>query len=101
MVLYDLVFPLQAFDSADEAHYNESALGAAIRESGIARSEFYVTTKLHPQHHGRASAAAAVRRSASALGVDYIDLVLIHATECDGDEQCSARRVRAPPSLTE
>ncbi|KAA1472667.1 Aldo/keto reductase [Dentipellis sp. KUC8613] len=54
----------------------EVATGQAIRESGIPRSELFVTTKL-PWHHG-GKVAESIDQSLSNLGLDYVDLYLLH-----------------------
>ena len=58
------------------AYGNEAAVGAAIAASGIAREEIFITTKLRNGEHG--TAAEAFEASRKALGVDVIDLYLIH-----------------------
>src|SRR5471030_2116410 len=58
------------------AYGNEAAVGAAIAASGIAREEIFITTKLRNGEHG--TAAEAFEASRRALGVDVIDLYLIH-----------------------
>jgi diketogulonate reductase-like aldo/keto reductase len=58
------------------AYGNEAAVGAAIAASGIARDEIFITTKLRNGEHGRV--AEAFEASRQALGVDVIDLYLIH-----------------------
>lgn len=58
------------------AYRNEAAVGAAIAASGIAREEIFVTTKLRNGEQG--DAAAAFENSRKALGLDVIDLYLIH-----------------------
>ena len=55
---------------------NEADVGVAIRQSGISRSEIFVTTKLWPTDYFRAEAAC--RDSLSKLGLDYLDLYLLH-----------------------
>ncbi|GAB1231076.1 aldo/keto reductase [Lactiplantibacillus plantarum] len=60
------------------AYGNERAVGAAIRESGIAREEIFVTTKLWVQDAGYEQTQAAIQASLKRLGLDYIDLYLIH-----------------------
>lgn len=60
------------------AYGNEEAVGKAIRESGVAREEVFITTKLWVQDAGEAKAAAAFENSRQKLGLDYIDLYLIH-----------------------
>jgi diketogulonate reductase-like aldo/keto reductase len=58
------------------AYGNEAGVGAAIAASGIAREEIFITTKLRNGEHG--TAAEAFEASRRALGVDMIDLYLIH-----------------------
>ncbi|MGM7776385.1 aldo/keto reductase [Arthrobacter sp. KNU-44] len=58
------------------AYRNESGVGAAIKASGIAREELFITTKLRNGEQGRA--AAAFNHSRRELGLDVIDLYLIH-----------------------
>jgi 2,5-diketo-D-gluconate reductase A len=55
---------------------NEADIGRALRDSGIARSEVFITTKLWPSDAGRERQAIAA--SLSALGTDYVDLWLVH-----------------------
>ena len=57
---------------------NEESVGRAIRESGIDRSEIFVTTKLWNKCRSYELAYAAFDRSISKLGLDYVDLYLIH-----------------------
>lgn len=57
---------------------NERDVGAAIRESGIPREELFVTTKLWNDDHGYERALRAFEGSRKELGLDYIDLYLIH-----------------------
>lgn len=57
---------------------NEHDVGAAIRSSGIPRQEIFVTTKLWNEDHGYRRALQAVDESLHRLGLDYIDLYLIH-----------------------
>lgn len=57
---------------------NEAEVGEAVRESGIARSEIFVTTKLWNADRGYDPALRAFDRSQEALGLDYVDLYLIH-----------------------
>ena len=57
---------------------NEEAVGAAIRNHGIDRSELFVTTKLWVQDASYEGAKAAFERSINKLGIDYLDLYLIH-----------------------
>ena len=60
------------------AYQNEEAVGRAIASSGIARSELFVTTKLWIQKPGEDNAKGAFEASLKRLGLDYVDLYLIH-----------------------
>lgn len=60
------------------AYYNEEAVGAAIRESGVPREELFITTKLWIQDAGYENAKKAFQTSLDKLGLDYLDLYLIH-----------------------
>jgi 2,5-diketo-D-gluconate reductase A len=57
---------------------NEVEVGEAIRRSGINRDEIMVTTKLPGRHHGFDETLASVEESRGHLGLDYVDLYLIH-----------------------
>jgi len=57
---------------------NESDVGQAILDSGIARSAVFVTTKLWNQQHGYESALRALERSLQLLKMEYVDLYLVH-----------------------
>ena len=60
------------------AYGNEEGVGRVIAESGIARDELFVTTKLPNEDHGYDNATSAFERSLERLGLDYVDLYLIH-----------------------
>ncbi len=60
------------------AYQNEEAVGRAIRNSGIPREALFVVTKLWIQDAGYERAKAAFERSLERLGLDYLDLYLIH-----------------------
>lgn len=57
---------------------NERGVGNGIRDSGIAREEIFVTTKLDGQFQGDDRAIAGLDGSLERLGLDYVDLLLIH-----------------------
>jgi 2,5-diketo-D-gluconate reductase A len=57
---------------------NEQGVGAAIAASDIDRADIFLTTKLNNNAHGYDQALAAFEASRLALGVDYVDLYLIH-----------------------
>ena len=63
------------FDTA-QAYFNEEAVGEAIAESGIDRSEFFITTKVWHSHHGYEKTKEAFEESLKKLQTDYIDLSL-------------------------
>lgn len=60
------------------AYFNEEEVGKAVRESGIPRDEIFVTSKLWLQDHGYESAKKGIDISLKKLGLDYVDLYLIH-----------------------
>jgi 2,5-diketo-D-gluconate reductase A len=60
-----------------EAYGNEEALRRAIAQSGIPRDELFITTKLWI-HSGEEAAKRAFAKSLERLGLDYVDLYLIH-----------------------
>ena len=57
---------------------NEEGVGRAIAESGVPRDELFVTTKLWNDKHGHDDALAAIQTSLEKLGLEYVDLYLIH-----------------------
>ena len=57
---------------------NESDVGKAIKDSGIDRSEIFITSKLWLQDYGYENAKKGIETSMKLLGVDYIDLYLLH-----------------------
>ena len=60
------------------AYMNEEAVGKAIKESGVNRNELFITTKLWTQDASYEGAKKAFRTSLENLGLDYLDLYLIH-----------------------
>jgi diketogulonate reductase-like aldo/keto reductase len=58
-----------------QAYGNERSVGRAIRDSGVPREDVFITTKFHP---GRKDPAAEAQRSLERLGVDTLDLYIIH-----------------------
>lgn len=81
------------------AYGNEESVGRAIADSGVARDELFVTTKLWNADHGYEAAKAALTTSLKKLGLDYVDLYLIHwpnpAAMRDNWEQLNADTWRA------
>lgn len=76
-VLNALEVGYRSIDTA-AAYGNESAVGNAIRRSGIPREELFITTKLWVQDQGYEHAKKAFETSLNNLGLDYLDLYLIH-----------------------
>lgn len=60
------------------AYFNEEQVGNAIRQSGIKREEFFITTKLWVQDYEYDNALRAFDLSMKKLGLDYLDLYLMH-----------------------
>jgi diketogulonate reductase-like aldo/keto reductase len=60
---------------------NEDDVGRAVRESGVPRDQLFVTTKLWNADHGYDKALHACEQSLKRLGLDYVDLYLIHWPE--------------------
>lgn len=60
------------------AYDDERGVGQAVRESGIPRSEIWITSKLWPTEYGEGRTAEAIDRMLERLGTDYIDLLYVH-----------------------
>ena len=73
-----------------ENYRNEDAVGQAIRESGIDRSEIFITTKFNRRWHSVDGVRQAYEASLKRLGVDYIDLMLVHWPNPDQDRYVEA-----------
>ena len=82
------------------AYMNEEAVGAAIRESGVPREELFVATKLWVRDASYEGAKAALQTSLDKLGLDYLDLYLIHQPlgDCVGPGAPWRRRTALAPS---
>ena len=61
-----------------ENYGNERGVGAGIRASGVPRDEIFVTTKFNKRWHGSDLVSEAFNASLDRLGLDYLDLLLIH-----------------------
>lgn len=59
-------------------YHNEKSVGQAIRDSGVPREELFITTKLWNDAHSYDGAKAALAASLERLGLEYVDLYLIH-----------------------
>lgn len=60
------------------SYYNETAVGAAIAASGIPRNELFITSKVRNCDQGPGTTRAALEKSLTDLGLDYLDLYLVH-----------------------
>ena len=60
------------------SYQNEAAVGRAIKSSGVPREELFITTKAYVQQMGYDNTKAAFEESLKKLGLDYLDLYLIH-----------------------
>lgn len=76
-ILYALEIGYRHIDTA-AMYENEKEVGIAVRKSGISREEIFVTTKLWNSDHGYDNTIKAFQRSLERLGLDYVDLYLIH-----------------------
>lgn len=60
------------------AYQNERGVGAAVRESGIPRSEIWITSKLWPTDYNSGNVEQSINKMLDRLGTDYIDLLYLH-----------------------
>lgn len=65
------------FDTA-QMYGNEAELGAALKELGAARDDYFVTTKVSEANQGYEKAIDSVKQSLKRLQLDYVDLLLVH-----------------------
>jgi diketogulonate reductase-like aldo/keto reductase len=72
-----LAFGYRHIDTA-ALYRNERGVGRAIAASGINRSDLFITTKLWNSNQGYESTLTAIDRSLGKLGLDYVDLYLVH-----------------------
>jgi len=76
-VLWALELGYRHIDTAS-IYDNERDVGAALRAAAVPRDELFVTTKLGNRDHGDEVARRAFERSLTALGLDHVDLYLVH-----------------------
>ena len=60
------------------AYFNEAEVGKAVKDSGIPREEIFITRKLWLQDYGYEAAKKGLETSLEKLGLDYVDLYLLH-----------------------
>ncbi|WP_108658283.1 aldo/keto reductase [Acuticoccus kandeliae] len=70
----------QHIDTA-QAYANERGVGEAVRDCGVPRADLFVTTKLDAGIKDHAGAKASIDGSLATLGLDYIDLMIIHSPQ--------------------
>lgn len=76
-VLDALKVGYRSIDTA-QSYFNEEEVGRAIARSGIPREEIFLTTKVWIEHYGYEQAKASVLDSMRKLGLEYLDLCLLH-----------------------
>ncbi|KAF7792260.1 hypothetical protein EIP86_003296 [Pleurotus ostreatoroseus] len=86
------------FDTA-WGYNNEESVGKAIRESGVPRSEIFLTTKLWNANHHRVREA--FEMSLAALDCEYIDLYLMHWPQAEVDGACRVPDVHEAPTFVD
>ncbi len=64
-----------------QAYQNERGVGEGIRTCGVARNELFVTTKLAAEIKSYDAAVAAIDQSLATMGLDYIDMMIIHSPQ--------------------
>ena len=64
-----------------QAYGNEAGVGQGVRESGVPREELFVSTKLAAEVKDYEGAVAAIDGSLATMGLDYVDLMLIHSPQ--------------------
>ncbi len=64
-----------------QAYQNEHGIGDAIRKSGIAREDVFVTSKIAAEYKTYEEAKASIEKTLEDIGLDYLDLMLIHSPQ--------------------
>jgi diketogulonate reductase-like aldo/keto reductase len=85
-MLWALEAGYRLIDTA-RAYGNESEVGEAVRQSGIPRDEIFITTKVWPSDFGYERTLAAFEASRRRLGLERVDLYLIHWPERDAEKR--------------
>lgn len=86
------------FDTA-QMYGNEKQVGAALAATGLAREDYFLTTKLDNPNHAREDALRSFHQSLADLGVEYVDLFLIHWPARGEDEPSSIETWRVLEEL--
>ncbi len=64
-----------------QAYGNESGVGEGIRTAGVAREQLFVTSKVAAEHKTYEAAAASIDKTLADMGLDYLDLMIIHSPQ--------------------
>lgn len=64
-----------------QAYGNEAEVGQGVRTCGVARDELFVVSKVAAEHKTYEAAAASIDQTLSAMGLDYLDMMIIHAPQ--------------------
>ena len=64
-----------------QAYRNERGVGAGVRDCGVKREELFITTKLAAEAKSYKRAASAIDKSLTTMGLDYIDMMIIHSPQ--------------------
>jgi aryl-alcohol dehydrogenase-like predicted oxidoreductase len=80
----------RAFDTA-QMYGNEAETGEALAESGVDRSEFCITTKVHPDNYSEEKFLPSIEASLKALRVDQVDVLMLHWPAIGGENAQSLR----------
>ena len=64
-----------------QAYGNERGVGTGVRESGVARSELFVVSKVAAENKSYASAAQSIEETLEKMGLDYLDMMIIHSPQ--------------------
>ncbi|XP_031562807.1 uncharacterized protein LOC116298460 isoform X2 [Actinia tenebrosa] len=73
-------------DTAQVDGYNETAVGCALKASGIPREEVFLVSKVVPRNMGYEDTIASVDQTLEKLQTSYVDLMLIHAPDCEKED---------------
>jgi morphine 6-dehydrogenase len=64
-----------------QAYDNEAGVGAGVRNCGVPREELFVTSKIAAENKSYESAMESIDESLRAMGLDYIDMMIIHSPQ--------------------
>ena len=67
----------RSIDTA-QSYFNEEGVGAAVKKSGVARTDLFITSKVWIEHYGYDACRASVFKSLEKMQLDYVDLMLLH-----------------------